>query len=120
MVKLIQIVEPRELQAAKEFLELGKKLKEHVEFLQQRHEENLQKIGTEFNKKLREAFIKATYSHLNDPMAVWSANTHILLRSSLEPEGNIFLAKKEDWHKHLDEPPAAVDHSEVLEAPVLH
>lgn len=119
--KAIKLTDPKELQAAKDYLELSKKLNEHVMFLTKKHEKEMEEVGVAFRKLFREKFVTVTHKHLKDPESAFESQTHLILRNSLEPDKDLYLISRADWNAEGEaEVHQPVDHTDLMAEKVLH
>jgi hypothetical protein len=121
MSKLVKLTDPKEIAAAREYLALGEKFKEHVAFLTKKYNEGLLAATVSFNKKFREHFIAATSKHVSDADAVYADKSYPILTNGFDPDGPVYLMSREEWTKYMEPPePAPVDHSGAVADRVLH
>ena len=121
MSKLVRLTDPKEIAAAKEYLDLAEKLKEHVAFLTKQYNDALNDAGVAFNKKFRDTFIRATNKLLPDAEVAYAAQSHLILNSAFDPDSPVYLMPRDEWKDYMEPPmPKAVDHSEVIADKVLH
>lgn len=119
MAKTIKLVDPKEIQAARDYVDLKKKFHEHIAHVQQKQKKELEQLGVEFSKRFRELYARFGHKHMADPEASFANNEYYLLHDYLEGHGDVYLARQEDWN--AAEPPAVpTDHSELFQDKTIH
>jgi len=121
MSKLVKLTDPKEIAAAKEYLALGKNLKEHIAFLHKQYQQDLLDASIAFNKKFRDLFIRASHKHLPDAESAYAEKTHLILNNDFDPDSPVYLMARPEWESYMEPPPPEpVDHSALLEDKVVH
>lgn len=121
MSKLIKLTNPKEIQAARDFIALRKTFGEHLAFVRKQQAQELQELSTLFGKRFRDCFVQIAQKHLKDPESAYLEGTHCIISDALEDFGDAYLVKTTDYEEMLSpkvwEP---VDHSEALEERVIN
>jgi inhibitor of KinA sporulation pathway (predicted exonuclease) len=119
MAKIVKLVDPKEVQAARDYVELKRKFYAHLAHVQQKQKDELESLSAGFTKKFREAFIRFGHKHMPDPEGAFARNEYYLIHDYLEEHGDVYLVKQVEWN--APEPPVEPkNHSELFDTDTLH